>query len=180
MRLKGTLTKWNKDRGFGFITMPSHQKEVFIHVSALPGNKQNPEIGDIFTFELHKDEKGRSRAMNAQHYNMTSSRSRASVTSRTTSPIVWGTAVVAAVALSLIILRLFETPATVRLSSPHSNNNNLVSAPELQTYSFECDGRQYCGQMTSRAEAEFFLKHCPNTKMDGDDDGIPCENDTRF
>jgi hypothetical protein len=46
--------------------------------------------------------------------------------------------------------------------------------------SFKCDGRQHCGQMNSRAEAEYFVKNCPNTKMDGDHDGIPCENDSRF
>lgn len=45
---------------------------------------------------------------------------------------------------------------------------------------FSCDGRQHCSQMNSRAEAEFFLRNCPNTKMDGDHDGIPCENDSRF
>jgi hypothetical protein len=51
----------------------------------------------------------------------------------------------------------------------------------LQTASrFQCDGRVHCSQMTSRAEAEFFLRNCPNTKMDGDGDGIPCENDSRF
>ncbi|MBE0622472.1 MAG: excalibur calcium-binding domain-containing protein, partial [Burkholderiales bacterium] len=45
---------------------------------------------------------------------------------------------------------------------------------------FRCDGRVYCSQMTSRAEAEFFVRNCPNTRMDGDGDGIPCENDSRF
>lgn len=49
-----------------------------------------------------------------------------------------------------------------------------------RTTQFRCDGRQYCSQMTSRAEAEFFLKNCPNTKMDGDRDGIPCERDRRW
>jgi hypothetical protein len=34
--------------------------------------------------------------------------------------------------------------------------------------------------MGSRAEAEYFLSNCPDTKMDGDHDGIPCENDSRF
>ncbi|MGN0857816.1 MAG: excalibur calcium-binding domain-containing protein, partial [Stenotrophomonas sp.] len=24
-------------------------------------------------------------------------------------------------------------------------------------------------------EARYFLRHCPNTKMDGDGDGVPCE-----
>ena len=45
---------------------------------------------------------------------------------------------------------------------------------------FKCDERQYCSQMTSREEAEFFIKNCPDTKMDGDRDGVPCENDSRF
>ncbi|RUO75048.1 calcium-binding protein [Pseudidiomarina sediminum] len=45
---------------------------------------------------------------------------------------------------------------------------------------FKCDGRTHCSQMTSRAEAEFFIRNCPGTKMDGDYDGIPCENDSRF
>ncbi|WP_044619430.1 excalibur calcium-binding domain-containing protein [Gynuella sunshinyii] len=45
---------------------------------------------------------------------------------------------------------------------------------------YTCDGRVYCSQMRSRAEAVFFIRNCPNTKMDGDRDGIPCENDSRF
>jgi Excalibur calcium-binding domain len=40
---------------------------------------------------------------------------------------------------------------------------------------FSCDGRQYCSQMTSCAEATYFLRHCPSTKMDGNHDGVPCE-----
>ncbi|ASP47196.1 cold shock domain-containing protein [Cognaticolwellia beringensis] len=41
--------------------------------------------------------------------------------------------------------------------------------------SFSCDGRQHCSQMSSYDEAKYFLQNCPNTKMDGDRDGIPCE-----
>jgi hypothetical protein len=52
------------------------------------------------------------------------------------------------------------TPATTR------------SAPDAQ---FKCDGRIYCSQMTSCAEATYFLQNCPGTKMDGNNDGIPCE-----
>ncbi len=46
----------------------------------------------------------------------------------------------------------------------------------LPTRSYQCDGRQYCSQMTSCEEATWFLQNCPNTKMDGEGDGIPCEN----
>ncbi len=40
---------------------------------------------------------------------------------------------------------------------------------------FKCDGRQHCSQMKSYDEAKYFNDYCPNTKMDGDGDGIPCE-----
>ena len=41
---------------------------------------------------------------------------------------------------------------------------------------FHCDGRTYCSQMSSCAEARYFLEHCPDVRMDGDHDGIPCEH----
>lgn len=50
-----------------------------------------------------------------------------------------------------------------------------VLTPKPTAPSFSCDGRQHCSQMTSCAEATYFLQHCPNTKMDGNYDGIPCE-----
>lgn len=40
---------------------------------------------------------------------------------------------------------------------------------------FKCDGRTYCSQMASCVEAEYFLMNCPGMKMDGDHDGVPCE-----
>jgi hypothetical protein len=43
------------------------------------------------------------------------------------------------------------------------------------TSQYKCDGRIYCSQMTSCEEATFFLKNCPGVKMDGNNDGIPCE-----
>ena len=45
---------------------------------------------------------------------------------------------------------------------------------------FKCDGRVYCSQMRSYEEALYFLRNCPQTKLDGDRDGLPCENDSRW
>lgn len=67
---------------------------------------------------------------------------------------------------------------TISAASPVPNSAPLFQTPRADNFS--CDGRQYCSQMRSRAEAEFFIKNCPNTKMDGDNDGDPCENDSRF
>jgi hypothetical protein len=50
-----------------------------------------------------------------------------------------------------------------------------VGLPEPKTAAYTCDGRTHCSQMTSCAEATFFLKNCPGTQMDGDRDGVPCE-----
>jgi hypothetical protein len=45
-----------------------------------------------------------------------------------------------------------------------------------QASRFSCDGRVYCPQMTSCDEARYFLANCTGVKMDGDGDGIPCED----
>ena len=45
---------------------------------------------------------------------------------------------------------------------------------------FQCDGRTHCSQMRSLEEARWFLRNCPNTQMDGNNDGEPCENDSRW
>lgn len=46
---------------------------------------------------------------------------------------------------------------------------------EASSSQFSCDGREYCSQMTSCEEAMLFLRNCPGVKMDGNNDGIPCE-----
>lgn len=56
------------------------------------------------------------------------------------------------------------------------NTESPKKVPSTQGQVSGCDGRTYCSQMTSCTEATFFLKNCPDTKMDGDMDGIPCED----
>ena len=53
-----------------------------------------------------------------------------------------------------------------------SSPGPAVAAPGAM---YRCDGRTYCSQMTSCTEATYFLQNCPGTKMDGNNDGIPCE-----
>jgi hypothetical protein len=54
------------------------------------------------------------------------------------------------------------------------SSKSVDSFAARQTYS--CDGRKHCSQMTSCAEATYFLRNCPGTEMDGDNDGEPCES----
>jgi hypothetical protein len=41
---------------------------------------------------------------------------------------------------------------------------------------YECGGRTRCPQMRSCDEAMWVMSNCPGTSMDGDNDGIPCED----
>ena len=50
------------------------------------------------------------------------------------------------------------------------------SAVSTEKGRYSCSGKIHCSQMTSCAEAKFYLRNCPGTKMDGDGDGIPCES----
>ncbi|HEY8609814.1 MAG TPA: thermonuclease family protein [Roseomonas sp.] len=40
---------------------------------------------------------------------------------------------------------------------------------------FTCGAKQYCREMTSCAEARFYLSQCGLSRLDGDRDGVPCE-----
>ncbi|WP_429019198.1 excalibur calcium-binding domain-containing protein [Comamonas sp. 4034] len=56
-----------------------------------------------------------------------------------------------------------------------STESTEAGSSAIQNSDFQCDGRTRCSQMRSCQEATFFLQNCPNTKMDGDGDGVPCE-----
>lgn len=74
--------------------------------------------------------------------------------------------------------------ATQPASAPSAPSPPIVGVPPSDARpstspadapAFRCDGRQHCSQMRSCSEAKYFLAHCPGTKMDGDRDGVPCE-----
>jgi excalibur calcium-binding domain-containing protein len=73
--------------------------------------------------------------------------------------------------------------AQVRAEPPPQSESRLVEQPTRLTVqgepplrtTFRCDGRTHCSQMRSCDEATYFLRNCPGVKMDGDNDGVPCE-----
>jgi len=67
-----------------------------------------------------------------------------------------------------------------RPESAVRKETKLEDVPDIDVRSsrrstFTCDGRVYCSQMKSCDEAKYFVEHCPNVKMDGNHDGVPCE-----
>ncbi len=70
---------------------------------------------------------------------------------------------------------LFEIASSSNIPEPDRSTSYDSSEEKNRFSNFKCDGRTYCSQMTSCEEATFFLKNCPNVKMDGNNDGVPCE-----
>ena len=58
---------------------------------------------------------------------------------------------------------------------PESFTAPAPAAPFSAVSQYKCDGRTHCSQMTSCEEATFFLRNCPGVMMDGNNDGVPCE-----
>jgi hypothetical protein len=74
--------------------------------------------------------------------------------------------------------QLSHSPQDASQGISEITDSSWLSAKQFQSSNsikFNCDGRIHCSQMTSCEEATFFLANCPGVKMDGDSDGIPCE-----
>lgn len=80
-------------------------------------------------------------------------------------------------------IQLSEKTKKALAFTPQTVASQTAPAPKRvndETSAFHCDGREHCSQMHSLEEARWFVRNCPNTKMDGDHDGEPCENDSRW
>ena len=199
---KGRLKHWNEDKGFGFICSENVTRDIFIHISALKNMSRRPIVGDIISYQIHTDNKGKNRAVNAKIEGVSTikpqiKRKSVTIIKHSSNPFP------KLFFLGLLIFTsiLFYNNYLKKKNSLVVNNFTVISDPKPVTstpkpvtstpkpviftpkpvkHHFKCDGRKYCSQMKSRAEAVFFINNCPNTKMDGDRDGRPCENDSRF
>lgn len=172
MRINGTLTKWNEDRGFGFISPADGGPEIFVHVSAFPKDGQRPKIGERLTFEIESTEHAKQRATHLvcldRQVRETGRKPAPSYRrrKRTAFERIVQVAVVAALIGCYVAYSRRTAP---RAAVAAQSSEQAVSSV------FKCDGRTLCQQMTSCSEATFFLKNCPDVKMDGNHDGTPCE-----
>ena len=178
MRIHGNLTKWNDDRGFGFISSPQNTDEIFVHISAFPRDGERPKVGELISFEIDTEKSGKVRAVRVLRLgSVVRKRNRESQKAQSNVALFkLGFTFVLILVLAYIGYNYYISQKKPNFLAPKQS----ITDPVFTGQNFKCDGRQHCNQMTSRAEAEYFLKYCPNTKMDGDYDGIPCENDSRF
>lgn len=173
MRIEGTLAKWNDDRGFGFIVPTRGGPEVFVHVSAFPRDGRRPTVGERVTFEIETDGAGKKRAKNLLCPGRPTVRPARQAMSRRRSEKagIFGRLIPLVVVVALGLYGYSEYSRRVAPQTAVAAQSDDQPASSV----FHCDGRTHCSQMSSCAEATFFLRYCPNVQMDGDNDGIPCE-----
>lgn len=175
MRNHGTLIKWNDDRGFGFITPAKNAADLFVHISAFPRDGVRPRLNELISFEIEVGPDGKQRAVRVMRPGQRPPAQHAAARDRhgpRSSRL--GSAITLLAVAGLGAYGYFEYTKRV---TPTKNSSSEISMPLLSAPSrYACDGRTMCSQMSSCDEATYFINHCPNTKMDGDRDGVPCES----
>ena len=173
MRVKGKITHWNGQKGYGFITPSAGEKQVFVHISSFENRHPAPRINQLVDFSLSKDKQGRPCAVNVsrpgEKIRKTAKSSNQFWSLKSATLLL----VVITIAAALAYSKYRKSQAGLVMPLKASNPSPSTSRPAPQ---FSCDGRTHCSDMTSCAEAKFFIQNCPNTKMDGDGDGVPCES----
>ena len=169
MRLQGRIIEWNDERGFGFVVQNGASARMFLHVSAFRKGKGRPLLGSLITYEIRQDEKGRFRAASAELVG-------------TRSPTQSSAGAFFSAIVGLALLLTLGYVGYVRFSHPNSTISasvyKIVSARDAlkSQPKFQCKPeKNSCSKMTSCTEALFHQEQCSVFDMDGDRDGIPCE-----
>jgi cold shock CspA family protein len=175
MRFEGTLKTWNDDRGFGFIATTQGGDDIFVHISAMPRGRR-PTIGEPLSFEIDHNKDGKKRAVNVRHPVPAGFATPSKLTRPVDRPP--RRRYLEVVIVLVLVAGIGGYGYSVYSKRVRAISEGIVSGTPAETaapLNARCDGRVYCSQMTSCAEATFFLRNCPGVKMDGDGDGVPCE-----
>jgi len=193
----GRLARWNDDKGFGFIVTPGSGKDIFLHISAFKKVGRRPVNGDTISYQIHTDNVGKTRAVNAriQAAEPAATKPQALREQRTAPPKLEakpGTKPRSKLPI-IMVIGFFVAMAGVfgyqkfekRMHHLRTTPPPTIAVPATRIApkarpqiisQFSCEGKVYCSDMNTCAEAIFYQRQCPGTKMDGDGDGKPCED----
>jgi len=158
---------------------------LFVHISAFARGVK-PVAGEALSYELGQRSNGKPQAVRVERLVVRSRESiRPAKTSSSRRPVGTGVLLgLLALACVMGYSKLSPNWSAARLADSRGEAHSPVDTPSPQVPSqtqsppqpsYTCDGRTHCSQMTSCGEAKYFLQHCPGTKMDGNRDGVPCE-----
>ena len=103
MRFEGIIKSWNDERGFGFIEPTQGGQEVFVHIKAIQGLRQRPQVNQRVSFQVELGPQGKKRALNVEPVRV---RPTARARSRKEGPAQWGTASLSVIPLFAVVMIL--------------------------------------------------------------------------
>jgi len=202
---KGVLFTWKDEKGFGFILPENCDEDIFIHISDFGKISRRPKIGDIIYYHLKttSSNKGKYRPYNAtiegvkfQNGIATANKLKSRNNSVSTNakkpkrlsrkPVQKGISFWKMTGRFMVFFIIFVYGISkIKMSSPPTSSQievpqmkvPQIETPELssQSQQYHCAGKVHCSEMDSCEEARYYLHHCTGVKIDGDGDGIPCE-----
>lgn len=104
MRYNGTLTEWNDERGFGFVTVAGTGARHFMHIRAFESRGRRPTPGDRVTFELKNQDNGRPPAAVAVRLSGEKARAQPTVSKGRRFAVDWTIALLQILALGTGLL----------------------------------------------------------------------------
>lgn len=201
---KGRLKTWVDERGFGFIQLENSTEDVFFHIADLKVAERRPVEGDVVHFTVVQDANGRKKAESVSIEGVKSVFSGHDISKsklrhqppRRKKPTSQGlrndayrranqqnrfASTIVAIGVALVLITAAakfgkaNLPGDMEMTRPEKSET-WIAAEQHQESQFHCAGKSHCSQMTSCAEATFYLNNCPGSITDGDGDGRPCED----
>ena len=67
MRLVGRISNWNEDKGYGFVVPHDGGDRAFVHIKSLQFGSRRPVDGDLISYSIAKDSRGRTNAVDVRY-----------------------------------------------------------------------------------------------------------------
>ena len=186
--MKGKITQWHDDKGYGFIQIDNSSQKVFCHISGFVQKQPRPNQGENVSFDIVTNGKGQTAAKGiryldrpihqesvprTRHVRKNTVNRHRNNNSSSLGGLVSG--ILGLIFVGFIGYQVYQF-AAAKLTPKQENKPQLINTPISSTNAqYRCDGRKHCSEMKSCEEAKWFLRNCADTQMDGDGDGIPCE-----
>lgn len=191
---QGKLKGWDPVKGSGFIQQDKAGPDIRIGSGGFRKKPEKLQNGDSIFFQIEVDPQGKPKAVFAykagQHFTPATALKRPASSTPAFQQLLSGMIALAIFGwLGYQSVQLFnaQTAFPVHTSTEYPENfeqqkdDRVLESPvwppiqAQQSVQFQCEGKQYCSEMNSCDEAEFYLKNCPNVLIDGNKDGVPCE-----
>lgn len=181
MRRQGRIVEWNDSRGFGFVLWHGGDERAFAHISEFSDRGARPTVGDVITYDVTTDGQGRVKASGIRYAGAAAvarQRSPRNADRYASRRSKWSGAVLLVAMLAGVGSYLYDQreQRVADAAAATAYSDATSPWPSSRAAGFQCTGKQHCSEMSSCAEARYYVAHCPDTKMDGDSDGRPCED----